>query len=170
MEKYQTLFPRFWAVIIDALILLPLGLINLALENSTSSASLVIAGEIVINFVSISYVVLMLKFYGQTVGKMITKVKVLDISENALTFSQSVMRELPQISYLLILLILGKPTFLNDAPNNAFALNPGANIFYILLSVWGIADIFVFFLNDKRRALHDYIAGTVVVKTNAPPI
>ena len=170
MEKYRTFYPRFWALIIDTLILLPLGLIDAAIGNYVSSPSTLLAVEIGVNVISVAYVVLTLAFYGQTVGKMLMKVKVLDVSENPLSFSQALMRELPQISYLLILLILGKPTFLNEEPNNTFSLNPGANFFYVLLSVWGVADIIVFFLNDKRRALHDYIAGTVVVKLNAPPI
>jgi uncharacterized RDD family membrane protein YckC len=34
----------------------------------------------------------------------------------------------------------------------------------IIAGMWGMADIFVFLMNEKRRALHDIIAGTVVVK------
>ncbi len=31
---------------------------------------------------------------------------------------------------------------------------------------WALADILFIFLNKKRRAIHDFIAGTVVVQDN----
>lgn len=35
-----------------------------------------------------------------------------------------------------------------------------------LMWIWNIADVIVALSTEKHRALHDYIAGTVVVKTN----
>jgi hypothetical protein len=29
--------------------------------------------------------------------------------------------------------------------------------------VWGLSELVVLLLNEKRRAVHDYIAGTVVI-------
>ena len=41
---------------------------------------------------------------------------------------------------------------------------------FLLLSVieglWFLAELLTMFTNPKRRALHDFIAGTVVVRTN----
>jgi len=40
------------------------------------------------------------------------------------------------------------------------------SIFMTFASVWSLADVLTFLFSDKRRALHDFLAGTVVVKTN----
>jgi uncharacterized RDD family membrane protein YckC len=37
--------------------------------------------------------------------------------------------------------------------------------FGILAMVWGISEFVTMLFNDKRRALHDYIGKTVVVRT-----
>ncbi len=36
----------------------------------------------------------------------------------------------------------------------------------IIVFGWWIAEIITMLTNEKRRAIHDYIAGTVVVRTN----
>lgn len=88
-------------------------------------------------------------------------VKVLDISESPLKIYQAVLRDLPQIIF-----VIGSFIFVNPYLNGE-TIEPSvyfSNPFVILISLWGIADIVVFFTNHKRRALHDYIAGSVVVK------
>ena len=36
----------------------------------------------------------------------------------------------------------------------------------IVPGLWFLAEVVTMLTNEKRRALHDYIAGTVVVRTN----
>lgn len=36
----------------------------------------------------------------------------------------------------------------------------------MLPSLWFVAEVLTMLTNEKRRALHDFIAGTVVVRTN----
>ena len=99
--------------------------------------------------------------YGQTVGKMLTKVKVLDISETPLKFYQAVLRDVPQIFLIILSFIFVNPNLNGESVEPAvFFSNP----FLLLTFIWGVADLVVFFSNDKKRALHDYIAGSVVVR------
>lgn len=39
-----------------------------------------------------------------------------------------------------------------------------------LYLAWGLSELLVLLLNNKRRALHDFIAGTVVVHIDAAPV
>ena len=76
--KYKTFWPRFWAGVIDGFVLLPLSFLN-----SWVFANITAKGVLVIWFVYFSlsgliYSVLMHGNFGQTVGKMVTRVKVLD--------------------------------------------------------------------------------------------
>ncbi|MCA9786465.1 MAG: hypothetical protein KC488_07925, partial [Candidatus Cloacimonetes bacterium] len=40
----------------------------------------------------------------------------------------------------------------------------GLMVFLSLSMIWWILEILTMFSNPKRRALHDYIAGTVVIR------
>jgi uncharacterized RDD family membrane protein YckC len=55
--------------------------------------------------------------------------------------------------------------FLGENPESE-NVKSAYGIFGAFAAVWGLADILTFLFNDQRRALHDFIAGTVVVKTN----
>ncbi len=63
-------------------------------------------------------------------------------------------------------LIFGDPEYFlqSETEKVEFSKNLIGNSFYILLMIWGVADIVVFLMNDKKRALHDYVAGSVVVR------
>ena len=44
------------------------------------------------------------------------------------------------------------------------ALSPGNSIISIISNIWFWSEIIVLLFNKRRRALHDYIAGTVIIK------
>jgi uncharacterized RDD family membrane protein YckC len=164
MEKYQTLFPRLAAIILDIILLLPLAII----EQLIKSAEFAPVGKwalfFILNFAQIIYFVVMHGLYGQTVGKMLMKVQVTDFSEAKISFRQAMMRDLPQILFTVGSSLFLYPLSLNEIDPNSpdYWKNP----FIVLISVWGIADALAVLTNDKRRALHDYLAGTVVVRVN----
>ena len=164
MEKYQTLFPRLAAIILDIILLLPLAIIEQLIKSAEFSPSSKWALFFIINLAQTIYFIVMHGLYGQTVGKMLMKVKVLDFSEAPIKFRQSILRDLPQILFTVGSAVFLYPLSLNEIDPNSpdYWKNP----FFILITVWGVADMIAVLTNDKRRALHDYLAGTVVVRTN----
>ena len=94
------------------------------------------------------------------------KVRVFDIEGNPINFRQAFLRELSLIvislgfltSDIFQIITIGiDENFRNDYP------------FWIAVYagfIWLIAEIIVMLSNKKRRTVHDYIAGTVVIKTN----
>jgi uncharacterized RDD family membrane protein YckC len=90
-------------------------------------------------------------------------VKVFDVSENAMTMRQSFWREFPQLVFNLGAIVTGIMALDIDA--ESLTMKYAYGIYATLATIWGLADIVVFLSNEKRRALHDYIAGTVVIKT-----
>lgn len=157
MNKYQTFFPRLGALLLDAVLLLPLAVLADWLAGTELSESSKAAAAIAINFVNIFYFIILHAVYGQTVGKMLMKVKVLDVAETKLRFTQAVIRDVPQLLFVSASLIpaINQDFGIPDAP-----LNPVA----IAVLIWGLADIAVFFATPKHRALHDLIARSVVVR------
>lgn len=171
MEKYQTIAPRFAALIIDGLLMIPLSFLAGIFSSIGNNTKFALLSNVVISSVPIIYTILLHNFYGQTLGKMAMKVKVLDVSENPINFTQAVIRSLPQMLPLFITAstLISAMKLSGDASENEI-LTIATAAAYGLYGIWGIADIIVCLSSDKKRALHDLIAGTVVVKTNASNI
>ena len=105
--------------------------------------------------------------YGQTIGKMVCKVKVLDISETKLSYGQAVLRDIILILILVPFSIcIRYQAAFSEAGTKGSSDIPASKFFFMVLFGWIILDIITMLFNDKCRAMHDYIAGSVVVKTS----
>lgn len=97
---------------------------------------------------------------------MATGVKVLDVSEDGtLSLRQAFLRDIGSVAisslayvYLVQLVVSGR--YAEGAQVNE---TPGMILGIAALS-WFLLEILTMLTNPKRRALHDFIAGTVVVK------
>lgn len=165
MGKYRTLEPRLGALILDLILLLPLAIFDELIKSAGFSPPVKFALFFIVGLAETAYYIILHGLFGQTVGKMLMNVRVLDAAtESEIKFRQAFMRDLP-----LVLLIVG--TFVFSYPAAPDEIDPNSpaywkNPFTVLLVVYGIVDLLSALTNDKRRALHDYIAGTVVVRIN----
>ncbi len=165
MEKYRTFFPRFVALLIDGFIMLPLGILDAWFRQVEFPPSFFYLWIPVSSLVSPVYTIVMHGLYGQTLGKMAMNVKVLDAGrEEPIKFIQAILREAPQlvfnIAVIYLLIVFFPQNFDAETVKSHFS------VFAALSSAWVLADVLVFLLNARARALHDFLAGTVVVKTN----
>ncbi|HEY8559326.1 MAG TPA: RDD family protein [Pyrinomonadaceae bacterium] len=162
MEKYETLGRRFLALIIDSILL---GIVNVMLSFgavlTSGNRALAFVMSASVNLLYVAYFILLHARYGQTVGKKIVSVKVVDDSEAPINFGQAVVRSLPQlIPALFAVTLLNRELELDRSTQVISVLISGA------VGVFQVADIIVCLVNEKRRALHDFIAGTIVVRTD----
>jgi uncharacterized RDD family membrane protein YckC len=164
MQKYKTFGPRFWALLLDGILLLPLSILIDWLDGFEMSGALKTSIIVAVNLANVFYFVIMHARFGQTVGKMLMKVRVVDVSESPLKFRQAFVREIPQLFFVIASFI----PFLMT--NIIAAADPPITLISIFVLIWGVADIAVFFSNPKRRALHDLIAGSVVINLDPKAI
>jgi len=163
--KYQTFVLRFAAGFIDGLILMPIDLVDYWAFAPERPIGLVIVWAL-ISFPSLwLYSVLMHGFYGQTIGKRLAGVKVLDVSERPISMRQAFLRD----SVYIGLNTIGLFRFLyfrlvGELPDTQMMNIVGYLVGYAALG-WFLLEILTTLTNKKRRALHDFIAGTVVVRT-----
>lgn len=169
--KYHTFWPRFWALVVDALIVLPFISLGEYLMRPERGQSSVVSGLAIASFLPICYRTFMHARFGQTVGKMVTRVKILDASESRVpSFWQCLVRDTPEyvVSTLTAyhaveLFRLG--TYQPDQPDRStFAQT--VDLCYI---TWWFAEAMVLSANYRRRSLHDWLAGTVVIKCAPKP-
>lgn len=161
--KYKTGGARFWAALIDGLIFLPLVLTERLLILPTENKVGFILWQIFCVILSCGYSVIMHAKYGQTLGKMVLKVKLVDVSElESVTLNQAFMRDIVGIVvtfFSLIYLVVSLSSMQLITEHYDDFLKPWA--FY-----WLLIELITMLTNSKRRAVHDFIAGTVVIRLN----
>ena len=172
MDKYEAFWRRVGAAILDSFIVIPVnwGVSFVVISASESPTMLVWA---IPGFISALYYILMHYYRGQTLGKMIANVKVLDDSETPLSLKvlndsetplslgQAIVRSLPQ---LLIPMFAVSFSTADESAADSIALWTG--LIYVFTFVFSLLNVVVCLASSKRRALHDFLAGTIVVRTD----
>lgn len=167
MEKYQTIGPRFIALFIDGLVMIPVGCMSGIVPVMFPVGKTTMIGALIFSLIPVAYSISMHYFKGQTIGKAAMKLKVLDISERPISLAQAVIRSLPQMLPIIIsasLMISAGFSSTNNEVSDTFG--DVITAFYGFYAVFIIGEIISALFTDKHRALHDYLAGTVVVKVD----
>ena len=155
-SKYQTFFNRLGATLIDAIIFLPVLFLSNELFGPDPEKS--IGWQIIQNGLYYAYSIIGHTLYGQTIGKKITSIKVVQNQDEnkLLSFRQSFMRDSIGVAiFLLQILIL---VF------NYGDTEIGEQIISLSTLVWIVAEMVTMLFNNKRRSIHDFIANSVVIK------
>jgi uncharacterized RDD family membrane protein YckC len=169
MKRFDTFWKRFWAIVIDGFILnIVLQVLEFFSISFFSTSAILL--DLVLSNLPYLYSVLMLGKYGQTIGKMIMKVKVVDnATEDNLSYSQSFMREIVPMVLVTTSIILNLILF-SDVDFKNFKVSTLGYILILfpsgMLVIWSTLEIVTMLFDDKNRALHDKIADTVVIRTD----
>jgi uncharacterized RDD family membrane protein YckC len=105
------------------------------------------------------------RLYGKTVGKHVMKVIVLDNqTEMLISWKQAIIRDI----FPIVANTSAAAIDIHMIANGISELPAAVGVFYQVLFysglIWLILEIVTALTNDRRRAFHDLIAGTVVVK------
>jgi len=152
-DKYKTFWSRLWAGILDGLVLgftlmgISFFIPNLGLFQGLQAELMVVAPTL--------YFTICHWRFGQTWGKKLNHIVVLDVSEKKLlNFHQALSREI--VGWLEIL------NFIFPYINRVFPLI--TIILGWLAALWFPIEVITMLSNKKRRALHDLLANSVVVR------
>ena len=165
-DKYSTFGPRFVASIIDAIALSILSAV-LVFIGTKGDGVIQTALEYVDYMQFAIYSVVLHGLYGQTLGKMALDVKVVDVkNEGSISFKQALLRDCVPIIVLILMLFttffIPEVAAEDELPQWVIYSMFG---FSFALIGWHLLEIITMLFNEKRRALHDFIAGTVVIRT-----
>jgi uncharacterized RDD family membrane protein YckC len=165
-KRYQTFWPRFGAGWIDSLLWIPPIFLDYWFGENVHSPMLLASWLIAYTFSYNIYSVAMHTRFGQTLGKMVTGVKVLDISENKLSLRQALLRDCVPIGLSFLIIFKQLPGVIAGGVSSAnVELGYWDNLEMYGTMLWFAAELVTMLANSKRRALHDLIAGSVVVRT-----
>ncbi len=167
--SYGTFWPRFWAVLLDGLILAVLT--PLVLYNRTEWRSGVML--IVISCIQISYKPFFEYMYGATPGKMALRLKVVNYEYNKASFNEILLRNIYQITggvigVVLQLIMFYRTGLFQDSTFNDYSQLSGIRMAILMVEIF----IFILYLVDlgfllsspDSRSLHDRIGKTYVIR------
>jgi len=176
---YAGFWKRFGAYWLDSLVLLPIVFLSLWGNEQFRLFQLywLIPGIIF----GIWFHVYLVKRYGGTPGKLLLKIKIAKVDGTDVGYREAFLR------YSVLLIISTVMSFamipaildMTDAlyfsmgwQERALYMNDHAPSWYsyatIAMNIWIWSEFIVMLTNKKRRALHDFMAGTVVVKNVTP--
>ena len=170
-NKFATFWRRFVAMWIDFLIFLPLGLTTAWLESISKSAALVLV--VPYAALAIGYSIYGHGRFGQTVGKWVMSVRVVRLTGERIGWREAWLRSSVDLLFS-VLGIVGRLVALATIADSEFYGSRRAEHLLAHEPVWAVwagwlgviwfwSEGVTMLLNKRRRALHDFIAGTVVI-------
>jgi uncharacterized RDD family membrane protein YckC len=172
---YAGFWRRLTAFAIDMLVFLPPYWLH---EQATRVSPLVaLVAVLAINVAGMTYVIGCHARWGQTIGKMVLGIRVVQVDGAPVTVRQALLRSAVDLAFVLVgipstayvLLTWSGPEWgtMTDLDRNALVVDqdPLNRYSFALETAWQASEFVVLLFNAKRRALHDFIAGTVVVRS-----
>ncbi|MES3035295.1 MAG: RDD family protein [Gemmatimonadota bacterium] len=176
-NSVETPYAGFWrrlsAGVVDFGLWLPLTYVGAVIETLSPAAS--IATAVLTQMLYYVYVVPVTKRYGGTLGKLAVGIRVRPLDGGALTWRHVWLRSIVDLASS-ILIVAGTIVGHATVDFNAYRVASWGDRATLLQSAvpwyewasnaylaWLMSEFVVVLLNSRRRALHDFIAGTVVI-------
>lgn len=172
---YSTFWQRVGAYLIDFIILSPLIAVDYLLGSSTRYFQLLmfIPGQLLAAY----FYIYLVRTYGGTPGKLLVGLRIAMTDGSPVTYRAAFLRYavlwvitiLMTSSLILAALGMSDEAFVSLGymeRGAALSANGAAwmGVVTVLMQVWFVASLVTILANKRRRALHDYIAGTAVVR------
>jgi uncharacterized RDD family membrane protein YckC len=171
--RYSTFWPRFLAGFYDGFFFLPVTLFDNYLSSPARPVAVLIAWALFSYPAYWVYSVALHAYRGQTVGKKWMFIKVMDLSEHRIpSVRQALLRDIGAIipnslALIYFIYLVSTRTYtepLGQSNHWPIIVLGSANL------LWFFLEVVTMLTNSKRRALHDVIAGTVVVRVDPVPV
>ncbi len=172
--QYAGFWPRLGALLLDLLITLPLSV--LVFWGSERYRLFDLYYLIPGTLFGLFYGVYLVQRFGGTPGKLVVGVRIRKVGGEPVGYREAFLRYLPEfiLGLLMSIALLKSVLQMSDAEYHALSFMDRAKRMVeltpswykplqIAQNVWVWGELIVLLTNRKRRALHDFIAGTVVV-------
>ncbi|MDR1322184.1 MAG: RDD family protein [Gracilibacteraceae bacterium] len=170
---YAGFWLRFYAGLLDGLITMPYFLLLLLINSLDKNIYLFTAIPDLL--IIVWYNVYLPKRYGGTPGKLIAGISIVKMDASPIGWREALLRHSVYIGLVILDMIMMTVAILladEEIYNNLGMFQKSAylsslvrnNIVIALTNIWYWGEFVVLLFNKRKRALHDFIGGTVVVK------
>jgi len=176
--RYAGFWKRFGAGWIDGFVLLLPFLFLMWLQSVSRTWAFLTLIPLTFSFYA--YEIYLHGRWGQTIGKRSQDISVVSLDGTSITWKQAFLRSsvglglgvLSSISTLVALFSMTDGEFSTlswmELAVRQSELSPYIDQIVIATYIWTGSEVVVLLFNRKKRALHDFIAGTVVVESPQP--
>jgi uncharacterized RDD family membrane protein YckC len=171
---YAGFWKRFCAGIVDAFVIMPFAFLFIWLESFDKNIAILITIPSTALFAM--YHVYFNACFGGTLGKLAVEIRVAKPDGTKIGWAEAWKRSSVDIGFALLMLCVEvwALTQVNGEQYSATAFAKRMHLlqsyypswFYIVTiaqNVWIWSEVVVLLFNKRKRALHDFIAGTVVI-------
>jgi uncharacterized RDD family membrane protein YckC len=172
---HATAWRRFWAGFIDGFVFQPLIWLDGWIWSAFHTPLLLVPWFVFSVMSFVAYSVLLHWRWGQTLGKRVTGVRVHSLPGGPLSLRQAAMRDIFPLIASIVGVLVGLPDVAHgkspypDAAAGFASISTFDLVSFGSMWVWWILEVATMLFNSKRRALHDFIAGTVVMRVSLSP-
>jgi uncharacterized RDD family membrane protein YckC len=172
--EYAGFWIRVGALLLDSLILSPLGILIFVLLNYTRTAYLLFAIPSIV--LTLVYYVWLVKRFGGTPGKLMLRMRITMTDGSPVTTKAAFLRYSPPfILHVLSLVSMIQTTaalpadfetlgFIEKMESLGRSAPSWNNYISWLTYAWWIGAAITLAANRRRRAAHDFLAGTIVLR------
>lgn len=128
------------------------------------------------------YFMFLTGLWGQTPGKMLTQIRVIRLDGYEVRWTNAILRNIFE-TILVLIMFVGYYMALSHTTPHELDLMPMTQrepflnqfmpdfVVYCLLAryAYAFSEFFVLLFNKKKRAIHDFIAGTVIIRDPRMP-
>lgn len=163
-SKYKTGLKRLCASLIDFIVFIPFYLVKQFAFSYTGNSIVIFLLTSFVIFLPLFYSVYCHTKFGQTIGKWVVGVKILDIGEiNQITIYQAFLRD--SIYFTIETIGLGYTLFMTvQTDKHNYVIDAYEDFTKQPIYLWTILELISMLTNKKRRSINDFIANTVVVR------
>lgn len=170
---YSGFWPRFCAGFMDGIICFPVTYV-IGFIDGFSEYSFCFSFVLNLSF-CIYYEVYLVKRYGGTLGKQFFGLKIISKEGKNVGWKESFLRYSVNILIYVLSFVFTFTTVLGISDEQFFNMeflkrsdsifDLGSNWWVDVLVIWVLSEFIVLLTNKRKRAVHDFIAGTVVIKS-----
>jgi uncharacterized RDD family membrane protein YckC len=178
--NYATFWQRFAASLVDTFVLLPLIFTQLWLESLSRAAAFFLV--IPMTAAYCTYTIYCHGRFGKTVGKHALGIRVVKTTSEPIGWREAWLRSSVDLAFAVVAVISSFAALVAITDAEYYGvdwLQRAGNLqshhpqwlawTYTANQIWIWSEVLVVLFNEKRRALHDYIAGTVVIVDRTMP-
>jgi len=156
------------AAFLDTLVLWPLEWVEWGLIQLRVDGVIAVSWVLFQTVLGVGYYVGAHAVFGATVGKAAMRVRVIALDGSVPGWKRAALRDIVVLILLPYTIVTSLPAAWDGLAHLTRTAEPSAadKALGTAFILWFLLELLTMLFNRRRRALHDFIAGTVVIRTD----
>ena len=159
-KVYAGFWKRLGALLVDGLVFFPIPLILNWLASKPTWGP--VADTVISNLAFPAYTIFFHYRYGATLGKVVTGIKVTLPDGSPIGFKEAFLRSYVDLCFAIVEMF-AELSAIGNTDAEQIQWSGWRGTVAIIGVIWLLSEIVVLLFNERKRSIHDFMAGTVVI-------